>query len=345
MAEKKGVGHAYNIDFLNVVFAACSVFLFLSVVWMIWDDFDRDWKNTQRRFTDLQYQVTQAQYRQAAGKVDKTKLAQLQAQLDAAKKNVVANQKKVDDLQAKRDAVDIRLDRAQRDYQYAKAQYDHDKYDFESTRASGATATQKGEALAVLEKRLADLDIQVQTLQAERAAVDKDLAQYTGQVTVIAKQIEDLHAEETRLNKVLNTVAPSKAKDYFLNAPLIDFLAPTIKIQQIILPNIVDDVNFIRVPKMDRCQTCHLAIDKAGYEKYPQPFTTHPNLDNVSRRQLAASDRQDRLHGVPRGHGAVGELPRRGAHAEATRSRRRSGRRNTTGSSRTCGTTRCCRSR
>jgi mono/diheme cytochrome c family protein len=56
-------------------------------------------------------------------------------------------------------------------------------------------------------------------------------------------------------------------------------MAPTIKVQQIILPNVVDDVNFIRVPKMDRCQTCHLAIDKKGYEKYPQPFKTHPNLD------------------------------------------------------------------
>jgi mono/diheme cytochrome c family protein len=41
----------------------------------------------------------------------------------------------------------------------------------------------------------------------------------------------------------------------------------------------MDDVNFIRVPKMDRCQTCHLAIDKKGYEKYPQPFTTHPDLN------------------------------------------------------------------
>ena len=49
--------------------------------------------------------------------------------------------------------------------------------------------------------------------------------------------------------------------------------------QQIILPNVVDDVNFTRVPKMDRCQTCHLAIDKKGYEKYPQPFTTHPKLE------------------------------------------------------------------
>ena len=67
-------------------------------------------------------------------------------------------------------------------------------------------------------------------------------------------------------------------KDYFRNAPLLDFMAPTLKVQQIILPNVVDDVNFIRVPKMDRCQTCHLAIDKKGYEKYPQPFTTHPDL-------------------------------------------------------------------
>ena len=73
-------------------------------------------------------------------------------------------------------------------------------------------------------------------------------------------------------------------------------MAPTIKVQQIILPNVVDDVNFIRVPKMDRCQTCHLAIDKKGYEKYPQPFTTHPESGPVSRRQLAASDRQGRLH-------------------------------------------------
>src|SRR3989441_573164 len=184
MAEKKGVGHAYNVDFLNVVFAASSLFLFLSVVWMVWDDYDRDWKNTQRRFEQLEVQVTQAQLQQAGRAVDRNKLQQLQAQLQTAQKNVSANQKKVDELLAK----------------------------------------------------------------------------------------------QTRLRKQLDVIAPSAIKDYFRNAPLLDFMAPTIKIQQIILPNVVDDVNFIRVPKIDRCQTCHLAIDKKGYEKYPQPYTTHPDL-------------------------------------------------------------------
>ena len=87
MAEKKGVGHAYNIDFLNVVFAASSLFLFLSVIWMVWDDYDREWKNTQRRFVQLETEVTQASSQQATRGVDRSKLAELRAQLAAAEKN------------------------------------------------------------------------------------------------------------------------------------------------------------------------------------------------------------------------------------------------------------------
>ena len=100
MAEKKGVGHAYNVDFLNVVFAASSLFLFLSVVWMVWDDYDREWKNTQRRFVAARDpgDAGAASSRRARG-VDQKKLAELQAALAAAEKNVAANQQKVDELQ------------------------------------------------------------------------------------------------------------------------------------------------------------------------------------------------------------------------------------------------------
>src|SRR5262245_11262799 len=41
----------------------------------------------------------------------------------------------------------------------------------------------------------------------------------------------------------------------------------------------MDDVIFTTTPKVDRCTTCHLAIDKKGYEKAPQPYTTHPNVE------------------------------------------------------------------
>ena len=93
MADKKGVGHAYNVDFLNVVFAASSIFLFLSVVWMVWDDFDRDWKNTQRQFVQLETQVVKADLDKASRAVDRTKLAQLEARQKTAQQSVAANQR------------------------------------------------------------------------------------------------------------------------------------------------------------------------------------------------------------------------------------------------------------
>src|SRR5216684_2199113 len=107
MAEKKGVGHAYNVDFLNVIFAASSIFLLLSTVWMVWDDYDRDWKNTQRKFALLQYDVTKAQYRAETRKVDRAKLQALQAQLKAANQNVSANRAKVDGLEKTLDDIEI----------------------------------------------------------------------------------------------------------------------------------------------------------------------------------------------------------------------------------------------
>src|SRR3954462_11325321 len=116
MAEKKGVGHAYNIDFLNVVFAASSIFLLLSTVWMVWDDFDRDWKNTQRRFAQLQYDVTRGPYPAARNSGDAGTLRSLRAKLKAPEQNVKANQSKVDGLQKALEEVEIRLDRANRDY-------------------------------------------------------------------------------------------------------------------------------------------------------------------------------------------------------------------------------------
>ena len=281
MAEKKGVGHAYNVDFLNVVFAASSLFLFLSVVWMVWDDYDRDWKNTQRRFADLEYQVTQASKEQAARSVDKTKMSQLQQQRAAAEKNVASNQAKVDELQDQLKDVDIRLFRQQQDANFAKATYDHDRYEFEVLREEGASnAERKGQEVAELEKHMGELNLEVEKTLAEKAELQKQLAQYTGEVDRIQKEIDALNAEETRLGKRVDVLAPSLVKDYFRNAPLLDFLAPTIKVNQIITPNVVDDVNFVKVGKMDRCTTCHLAIDRKGYEKYPQPFTTHPNLSD-----------------------------------------------------------------
>ena len=280
MAEKKGVGHAYNIDFLNVVFAASSLFLFISVIWMVWDDFDREWKQTQRRFNQLEIQVTQANLDQVSRGVDVNKIKQLEAQRAEAEKRAQGNQAKIQELQNQIRSKNAELFRVQEQAQFAKAILDSDRYDYEESRAKGDPRAQRqGEEVAGLTQGLNDLNLQVERITAERAKLQAELDTYTGVSAAATRQIEDLTAAQTRARKQLEAIQPSFIKNYVQNAPLLDFMAPTIKIQQVITPNVVDDVNFTRVAKMDRCMTCHLGIDKKGYEKYPQPYRTHPNLD------------------------------------------------------------------
>src|SRR5436309_8312342 len=195
MAEKKGVGHAYNVDFLNVVFAASSIFLFLSVIWMVWDDFDRDWKKTQRQFANLEYQVTQAQRAQAVRSVDRNKIAQLEAQKKASEQQVAANKQKVDELQAKLKDADNAVLRATLDYNYMKATVDQDRYDFETSRVAdpNASSTKKKQQKSEDEaKQLNDLNLAMEKAIADKAAVQQELGTFTGQAAAAQKSIEEL---------------------------------------------------------------------------------------------------------------------------------------------------------
>ena len=149
MAEKKGVGHAYNIDFLNVVFAASSLFLFLSVVWMVWDDFDRDWKNTQRRFAAARVPGdagAAASRRRAPSTRTSCSSSQAQRSRGAEERRGEPGRRSTSCRRSSTD-VDIRLFRATRDYQTTKATYDQDRYDFEASRAGGlSSAGEEGAA-------------------------------------------------------------------------------------------------------------------------------------------------------------------------------------------------------
>src|SRR5919109_1182717 len=160
MAEKKSVGHAYNIDFLNVVFAASSIVLFVCTVWMVWDDFDREWKNAQRRFTQLEMEVTRQQLAAAEKGVDPRKKQQLEMQLAAGQQRVDANRAKVDELEKRLADVNAQLYRDTQDYQFAKAKYDVGRYAYEVARdAKESRAERMKEDIDAQAKRVDELNL------------------------------------------------------------------------------------------------------------------------------------------------------------------------------------------
>ena len=309
MADKKSVGHAYNIDFLNVVFAASGLFLFFSSIWMVWDDYDREWKDFQRQFVLLETEVTQANLSAAAAGVDPTELGQLQADRTRAEAELAGQQAQIAELELQLGEIDAELYRVNQDHLFTKAEYDAERYEFEEVqevdpeRAAGLRPE-----IDEMFQHWLDLGVEVEGLTAQREGVRAQIAEFTGRVAEIDGQIGDLTFETTRLQGRLSDLAPSVVNDYLLNAPLLDFMAPTITVRQVITPGIVDDVNFTRVVKMDRCTTCHLAIDREGYEEYPQPFTTHPNLSGIRRQRIVAPGGRIRLHGLSRGDGAIDHI-------------------------------------
>src|SRR4029078_7561440 len=135
----------------------------------------------QRRFSQLEYQVTQAQLQQAQRSVDRNKLTQLQANEQAARKNIQANPAKGDELQAKVTAADAKLFRATLDMQYMKATYDQDRYDFEASRATNTSNIAKKQKIAKDQAHTHDeRELARQKAEAEKGELQKQLGQYTG---------------------------------------------------------------------------------------------------------------------------------------------------------------------
>jgi len=64
-----------------------------------------------------------------------------------------------------------------------------------------------------------------------------------------------------------------------LRLPIVDALGRPLAIEQIYLPELPLDFHFRRVPRFDRCMTCHLGIDRAMPDETPQPYRSHPRLD------------------------------------------------------------------
>ena len=283
MADKRAVGHAYNIDFLNVVFAVSSLFVLFTTVWMVWDDYDREWKNYQRDFTLLEMEVTRAGLTQAQQELDQARVAELTAQRAVAEQGLASNAAQIDELEAQLAEVDRQLFVATQNFQFTKAHYDVERYAFEVRREEAhsedpeAEVSGEAEVTALYEEWLA-LGLDVESLEATRDSVRGQLASLREGVTVIDDELATLTGEIERLDGVIADLEPSLVKA-LLNAPMLDLMAPTLTVRQTITPNILDDVNFTVVPKLDRCESCHLAIDLVGYEDYPQPFRTHPNLD------------------------------------------------------------------
>ncbi|HXH27740.1 MAG TPA: hypothetical protein VNL37_01775, partial [Candidatus Polarisedimenticolia bacterium] len=272
-----------RIGALNLLFAASSVGLLLALGWMVLDDYSRGWKSYQVRFQRLEADKTR-------GEIDKAREAEDREALERQRHALAEARAAADQHARDRRAIQDRLRQVEKDaykddlaYRFTKSTFDAKKFDYEEARHHALPSA------PALQRQMNDLEAQLETLRVRnqehdkaRAEAEAALKAITEKVDAAQKTLSDATATVDRLEKKLDTVAPRgfmRAAIDLLNAPLLDFIAPTLKIRQVVLDDIPIDINFTRIPRADRCQTCHLGADRIGFEDAPQPFTTHPHMD------------------------------------------------------------------
>ena len=268
---------------MNALFAASSVGLLLTLGAMVYEDYHRSWKGYQQDFQRLEAEKTRAQIQAEEQKIDQSALQAMKDQLAEAQKDAAQHAKNLEEARAKLRAIEVANYKDDLSYRTIKSTYDARKFDYEEAahRGNPKAPALQGQVEEIA-KQLEDLRVRLLVHEKEKTEGQAAINALTGKADEARKKIDALTAGTTRLEKKLEKVAPSglmRVAIDMLNAPLMDFVAPTLRIQQVVIDQVPFDLNFAKVPRADRCQTCHLAADRAGFEEDAQPFTTHPKLN------------------------------------------------------------------
>ena len=134
-------------------------------------------------------------------------------------------------------------------------------------------------SLTVAGKIDADVIVgKVESANNKLKAIQQSLKEANDALSTLSRQKDLLDRKLTKIDPEAMSFA-NKIANVVRDVPVLDFIDPYYDVKQVVIKDIEDDMIFMGVPKVDRCMTCHLGIDKKGFEEAPQPYTTHPNLD------------------------------------------------------------------
>lgn len=298
---------------MHQVFCASAVLLFFVTIWMMWADYNDEWRAFQRKA--FAYQAQRIESKEAKIKKDpafqknvadleqKVKLADADTKKHEGDLKVL--EKKAKDAKNKADSFlrALKTRRAERDV--ARAEYNLAVRDNlpeaelkakEQSFANIEGDVQKREAEYIeltFESDLAKAEVakitgEYDAAKAALKAAETEISMIHAAVQKIDPQTRDWNGQSTWLDGTLR-----RMKLGLMQLPIVDGFNSRERIAQDWMPKLEIDLGgMTKVSRFDRCRTCHAMIDSVdvgtapafpeGVEKdgkYPQPWASHPRLD------------------------------------------------------------------
>lgn len=289
-------------DRMHAWFAVASVFMLASVLWLILVDYDRPWRHHQDDFFLAKAAFAHLDYLDATTEAREKEIAQARQELEAARaQDQATNAEKRRRLQAELDAAAFEFKKSDAPFSRVSQvlQVSHDTYE----RALGAHGPEHPTTIAA--KRV--LDSQREELESLRRAKEesedakkrlaRELRELDAMVVAAEKKLAALEQAQTAALKrdqqfrgvltdegLFGGIPLVKA---VFNMPLLDFAAPKNtparhEVKQLVLPNIEQNLNYLRTYTTDRCTTCHIAIDDPEFSQKTLAGKIERSIDGIN---------------------------------------------------------------
>lgn len=288
---------------LDIVFAVSCILMLVSIVWMFMDDYNREFKEEQRRFRDVEAALAQ---RMALDQMPGTD------EFDAAKKAVAKarqeRESKKDEIDKLRSQITAKLpekEESDKKYQTIKADLDSISsfYDIEVEEHGSNSAKAKSyrDQITVLKTKESEA-------KAEKDAILAGIKDHQAKVDVLEKPLTDALSNWKKVDDKFDAqvkLAITKQwgwGDWFRALPVIDGFASPIKVHQFTIKDVTIDYNFAQVTRFDRCMTCHQAIDKPAFAKGKVQELTRIDSDydgKLAEARKIMYERRQALKGLP----------------------------------------------
>jgi len=281
----------YKVSTLNRWFLFSSAFLLIATVWMVIDDWNAPWKKYQAEFRKIDEVRTRNNIESEEMQAQAMTAAELEAELAAAEERLDARHAEVAAAEKKLHEAKGELFVVVEDSKKAKQELAWERYLIEEHRNHESEPEYGEERLREYTQRFVDLEARVEQKQAAVDEVEARLEGLTAEVDELESAMKasksDLALLETKLDRLAPDTAPEKLANLLRDFPGLDFVDPRNKVKKQVLADLSFELNFTKGARIDMCQTCHEAIDRAGFtpelevdgEPIGHPYLTHPNLD------------------------------------------------------------------
>src|SRR5215475_6967652 len=251
MAER-GIDQSEEKKYYSSIFVIGIGLLVAFSLWAFWDDniTRRPWKAFQSRFYRLDYAKAQAAYDEENKKLQAdANYQELSKKLAAAQASMKSGElsQKLAALEKQEIQATVRFKELDQEVKFIKSELEEAWYEYDH---------------AVQQKR-------------SPKPYQEEIKNIRSGVKNLEDELGKLTAERDKWVRVMENAT-------FKLGPFSFYKIP--KIQQVSLEEFDRNRFDQPIARVDRCQTCHMAINRAGFEKEEQPFKTHP------RREVLLAD-------------------------------------------------------